>query len=97
MIVHPYQKTVLPLDFEPIVKSDGDTKNDCERNAAKRLLPAINQLYSNRPFTVLEDALAPNGPHIQLLIDYGMDFIINIKPVGNASLFEEMHKRFVLG
>ena len=41
--------------------------------------------------------MGANGPHIQLLIDYGMDFIINIKPVGNASLFEEMHKRFVLG
>jgi hypothetical protein len=97
VIVHPDQKTVLPLDFEPIVKSDGDTKNDCERNAAKRLLRAINQLYSNRPFTVLEDALAANGPHIQTLFGYDMDFIINIKPVGNASLFEEMHKRFVLG
>ncbi len=97
VIVHPDQKTVLPLDFEPIVKSDGDTKNDCERNAAKRLLLAINQLYSNRPFIVLEDALAANGPHIQLLTGYGMDFIINVKPVGNASLFEEMHKRFALG
>ncbi len=26
-----------------------------------------------------------------------MDFIINIKPVGNASLFETMHERFLLG
>ena len=97
VIVHPDQKTVLPLDFEPIVKSDGDNKNDCERNAAKRLLLAINQLYSNRPFVVLEDALAANGPHIQALIGYGMDFIINIKPVGNAPLFEMMHARFLLG
>ena len=97
VIVHPDQKTVLPLDFEPIVKSDGDKKNDCERNAAKRLLLAINQQYSNRPFIVLEDALAANGPHIQALIGYGMDFIINVKPVGNASLFEEMHERFLLG
>lgn len=97
VIVHPDQKTVLPLDFEPIVKSDGDTKNDCERNAAKRLLLAINQLYSNRPFIVLEDALAANGPHIQALMGYGMEFIINIKPVGNASLFEVMHDRFLLG
>ena len=97
VIVHPEQKTVLPLDFEPIVTSDGDKKNDCERNAAKRLLLAIHQHYANRPFIVLEDALAANGPHIQTLKGYGKDFIINIKPVGNAALFEAMHERFVLG
>ena len=96
MIVHPDQKTVLPLDFEPIVMSDGDNKNDCERNAAQHLLLAINQLYSNRPFVVLEVALAANGPHIQALIGYGMDFIVNIKPVGNVPLFEMMHARFLL-
>ena len=96
VIVHPEQKTVLPLDFEPIVKSDGDKKNDCERNAAKRLLLAIHQQYP-RQFVVLEDALSANGPHIQALIGYAMDFIINIKPVGNAPLFESMHERFLLG
>ena len=97
VIVHPDQKTVLPLDFEPIVTGDGDKKNDCERNAAKRLLFAIHQQYTNRPFIVLEDALAANGPHIQTLIGYGLDFIINVKPAGNAALFEAMHERFVLG
>jgi len=96
VIVHPEQKTVLPMDFEPIVKSDGDKKNDCERNASKRLLAAINQGYSKRKFIVLEDALAANAPHIQLLMDCDMDFIINIKPVGNASLFDAMHERFLL-
>ncbi len=96
VIVHPDQKTVLPLDFEPIVKSDGDKKNDCERCAAKRLRQSIHQLYS-RQFIVLEDALAANGPHIQALVGYGMDFIINIKPAGNAPLFETMHERFLLG
>ena len=96
-IVHPDQKTVLPLDFEPIVKSDGDKKNDCERNAGKRLLNAIHQQYTKRRFIVLEDALAANAPHIQTLVEYGMDYIINIKPAGNASLFEQMHGRFQQG
>jgi hypothetical protein len=79
------------------VKSYGYKKNDCERSAAKRLLQSIDQLYSNRFFVVLEDALAANGPHIQSLAGYGMDFIINIKPAGNASLFQVMHERFLLG
>ena len=75
---------------------DGDKKNGCERNATKRLLLAIHQQYANRPFIVLEDALAANGPHIQTLIGYSIDFIINVKPAGNAALFEQMHERFVL-
>jgi len=37
-IVHPEHKVVIPLAPEPIVKGDGNTKNDCERNAVKGLL-----------------------------------------------------------
>ena len=81
-IVHPEQRTVLPMDLEPIVKTDGATKNDCERNAAKRLLHSIHSQYSKRRFVVLEDALAANGPHIQALVEYGMNFIINMLGIG---------------
>ena len=35
-LVHPDQKVVYPLCPEPIMKSDGMLKNDCERNALKR-------------------------------------------------------------
>ena len=35
-IVHPSFKEVLPLAPEFIIKQDGQSKNDCERNAAKR-------------------------------------------------------------
>jgi hypothetical protein len=93
-IVHPEQRTVLPLDFEPIVKADGTTKNDCERNAAKRLLHSIHAQYPQRRFLVLEDALAANGPHIQALTEHELDYIIGIKPDGNAYLFEQMLERF---
>jgi hypothetical protein len=41
VIVHPEIKEVIPLAPEPIQKQDGQSKNDCERNAAKRLLPKI--------------------------------------------------------
>ena len=37
-IVHPDEKVVIPLASEPIVKGDGNNKNDCERSASKRLL-----------------------------------------------------------
>ena len=35
-IVHPERREVIPLAPEPIIRQDGETKNDCERNAAKR-------------------------------------------------------------
>ena len=34
----PRAQEVLPLAPEPILKEDGADKNDCERNAAKRLM-----------------------------------------------------------
>ncbi len=40
-IVHPDMKTVIPLAPEPIIKQDGERKNDCERNAAKRFFCSI--------------------------------------------------------
>ena len=35
VLVHPEHKVVIPFASEPIVKGDGATKNDCERNASK--------------------------------------------------------------
>ncbi len=92
-IVHPEHKRALPLDFEPITRRDGNTKNDCERNAGKRLLQSVREQYPDRQFVVLEDALAANGPHIQELLRHKMDFIIGAKPGSNAALFDEVCER----
>ncbi|MEI7563840.1 MAG: hypothetical protein WCJ39_09800, partial [bacterium] len=37
-IVHPEKKNVIPLCPEVILNKDGQEKNDCERNASKRLI-----------------------------------------------------------
>ena len=49
-MVHPTQKTVLPIAYEPITKHDGDNKNDCERNAAKRLVAYLADAFCAPPF-----------------------------------------------
>ena len=49
-IVHPDKAQVFPLFPEAITKQDGATKNDCESNAAKRLLPAIRKALPNLKF-----------------------------------------------
>jgi len=42
-IVHPDFKEVIPLCPEMIIKQDGQTKNDCERNAAKRFFQNLKK------------------------------------------------------
>ena len=67
VVVHPEQREVFPLAPEPIVKGDGATKNDCERNAAKRMLEDVRREHPHLKLIVVEDGLASNGAHIKLL------------------------------
>ena len=66
-LVHPDHSHVLPLALQPIIKQDGTNKNDCERNAVKRLLKHTRQAHPQMKFIVVEDGLASNGPHIRQL------------------------------
>jgi hypothetical protein len=93
VIVSPNLKSVLPIDFEPIIKSDGQSKDCSERNAAKRLIPSLASQYPKRQLLIVEDALAANGPHIQLLNEHGMDYVIGAKVKGNVKLFESFDLR----
>jgi len=63
-IIHPDRREVIPFMPEPIVKQDGTTKNDCERNAAKRFLVTLRQDHPHLNFIVTEDSLSANAPHI---------------------------------
>ena len=94
VIVHPDKKQVLPLAPEAIVKQDGDNKNDCERNAATRLLEQVRRENPNKKFIVVEDALYSNAPHIRLLKRLRMSYIIGAKPADHEFLFEEVRKAF---
>ena len=67
VVVSPHAKSVLPIDFEPIIKSDGQSKDCCKRNFAKRLTPSLAKQYTKRQLIIIEDALASNWPHIQRL------------------------------
>lgn len=88
VLLHPNRREVIPLAPEPIVKSDGNTKNDCERNAAKRLLADIRREHPHLKIIITEDGLASNGPHIRLLKDLNMRFILGAKPEDHAFLFD---------
>lgn len=87
-IVHPTQKTVMPLMPEPIMRQDGATKNDSERNASKRFLQDLRQDYPTLPFLIVEDSLSSNAPHIQELQKHNLRFILGAKPGDHKFLFQ---------
>lgn len=78
-IVHPELKEVIPLAPEAIIKQDGHNKNDCEQQATKRLLTKFRREHPHLKTIVLEDSLHANGPHIALLKELDLRFILSGK------------------
>jgi len=92
-LVHPDREEVIPLAPEPIIKQDGQTKNDCERNAARRFLEKFRRDHPRLPVIVVEDALSSNAPHVRDLIAHDCQFILGVKEGDHAYLFEEVRRR----
>lgn len=92
-IIHPDHSAVLPLMPEPILKQDGEAKNDCERNAARRYLEKFRADHPTLQVIVVEDGLSSNAPHVRDLQKYGMHFILGVKEGDHAYLFEEVRRR----
>lgn len=93
VIVHPGQEEVFPLDFEPILNQDGAVKNDCERNAAKRLCRALVERYPDLKPILVEDALYANAPHIRQITENGWLYVLNVKPDSHQSLEKQFAGR----
>lgn len=93
-IVHPDKQEVFVLDNEPIVKQDGSTKNDCERNAAQRLFDHLQSIYSKDFMVFTFDALYACAPVVERLKEISKwEFVIAVKPDGNKSLFRQFEAR----
>jgi hypothetical protein len=91
-IVHPDKKTVIPFAPEPIMKTDGSKKNDCERNGSKRLYSDLRREHPHLKLIIVEDAIASNAPHLKELKELDLKYIIGVKPGDHKSLFELIQK-----
>jgi len=92
-IVHPDKKEVFILDNEPIVKQDGSKKNDCERNAAQRLLDNLESLYSENRMVFVFDALYACAPVVKrFLNNHNWKFVTAVKSGGNKSLMRQFNE-----
>jgi hypothetical protein len=89
-IIHPDIREVIPLMPEPIVKQDGASKNDCERNAAKRFIAKLRQDHPHLKFIITEDSLSSNAPHIETLHDHDLHYILGVKKGEHALLFQQV-------
>ena len=89
-LIHPDKRAVIPLMPEPIIKQDGTEKNDCERNAAKRLLIKLRQDHPHLQVIVTEDSLSSNAPHIQVLHEHHLHYILGVKEGDHAYLFAQV-------
>ena len=87
VIVHPDIKGVIPLMPEPIIKQDGESKNDCERNAGKRFFDRLRREHPHLPIIITEDSLNSNVPHLAELEKHRLDYIIGVKEGDHAFLF----------
>lgn len=84
VIVCPGRKEVIPLMPEPILRQDGETKNDCERNALKRFLPKFRQDHPHLRVIATLDALYANAPVIRDLRTSLIPWIIRVKSDGHG-------------
>jgi hypothetical protein len=92
-IVHPDFHEVIPLAPEPIQRQDGQQKNDCERNAARRWLQRFRKDHPHLPVIITEDALSSNAPHIRDLQAVGVHFILGVKRGDHKYLFDQVLER----
>src|SRR6185436_8251170 len=88
-LIHPDRREVIPLMPEAILKQDGSEKNDCERNAAKRLMAKLRREHPHLRVIVTEDSLSSNAPHIETLQDHGCHYILGVKEGDHAYLFKQ--------
>ena len=93
MLVHPKEKEVFVMGTEPIICQDGIEKNDCERNASKRLLSCLSYHYKDKKLLITEDTLYSNAPNIEQIVKNGWSYVLGIKPDGNKSLFKAFNKK----
>jgi len=89
-LIHPLTGESFPLVAEEISREDGTTKQDCEINAAKRLLPKLASMYPHLDVVLIADSLYSKTPIMALAKSLNMNFILVAKPGDHSHLQEQL-------
>jgi hypothetical protein len=87
-LMHPDQKQVLPIMAESIENSDGTKKQDCEINAAKRMIPQLKQEFPKMGLIITGDDLFSRQPMIETVLSNNLHYIFVAKPASHAYMME---------
>ncbi len=80
VLVHPDKRQVIPLAPEQIKNEDGTKKQDCEINAAKRVLKKIRKDHPKLKIIIGGDGLYSKQPFIDQLKKNCMSYVLVAKP-----------------
>ena len=97
VMLNPDMRQVLPLAPEPVANTDGNTKQDCEINAAKRIIKHIRAAHPKLKVMITADGLYSKQPFIDVLKAHRMSFILAAKPTDHKVLFEWVNELDGLG
>ncbi len=87
-VFKPRSHQILPLDAEPIRNTDGTEKQDCELNAAKRLLPRLRREHPRLPVLVLGDAIYAHEPLLGEFGQLSMRYLLVVTPGSQPETFD---------
>jgi hypothetical protein len=87
-LVNPLIKQVVPLMPEEIKNTDGSKKQDCEINAAKRLIPKIRKQHPRLSVIYLADSIYATSPFIKDLLEHDEDYVFRVKEGDHKALFK---------
>jgi hypothetical protein len=87
-LVAPGHNMAIPLMPEFVAPQDGQGKQDCERNAAKRWLAAHSQRVAGLRPVYLGDDLFSCQPVAEAVVQTGADFLFVAKADSHKTLYE---------
>lgn len=87
-LVAPRKETVISLAPEFIVPQDGTEKQDCEIEAAKRLVKRQGEQLAEAGATLLGDDIFCHQPFCQQVMDAELFFLFVCKPESHETLYE---------
>jgi hypothetical protein len=97
VMLHPHMRQVLPLAPEQVANTDGASKQDCEINAAKRILANIRTAHPKLPMIITADGLYSKQPFIDTAKAARMSFILVAKTSDHKILFQWVDDLDALG
>lgn len=80
--------SIMPFDVEEVRNEDGKEKQDCEINAAKRLIKRVRAEHRQLSVCLTGDDIYAHEPFVQQLRAAGMEFVLVAKPTSHKELFQ---------